>query len=163
MKRNSKIFILTLYRSKNSFAHFGKIKINKKIKKYFTNFFFVDCSLMYKRGLCKNFKIKYFLRSQWFFKFESLPRIRRARQKLPIFWNWVPENIPDQQKCVRFQKSRKSAKSLHPTGGDTILSCTPTFNAKFCITLYYFWNVLFPSWVDSTRPCNFSYRTTVHI
>ena len=38
-----------------------------------------------------------------------------ARPKLPIFWNWVSKNITDQQKCVGFQKSRKSAKSLHPT------------------------------------------------
>ena len=26
---------------------------------------------------------------------------------MPIFWNWVPKNIPDQQKCVGFQKSKK--------------------------------------------------------
>ena len=38
-----------------------------------------------------------------------------ARPKLPIFWNWVSKNITDQQKCAGFQKSRKSAKSLHPT------------------------------------------------
>ena len=30
-----------------------------------------------------------------------------ARPKLLIFWNWVPKNIPDQQKCVGFQKSKK--------------------------------------------------------
>ena len=31
--------------------------------------------------------------------------------KLQIFWNWMPKNIPDRQKCVGFQK----LKSLHPT------------------------------------------------
>ena len=30
-----------------------------------------------------------------------------ARSKLPIFWNWVPKNVPDQQKCVGFQNSKK--------------------------------------------------------
>ena len=38
-----------------------------------------------------------------------------AWPKLPIFWNWTPKNIPDQQKRVSFQKSKKSAKSLHAT------------------------------------------------
>ena len=38
-----------------------------------------------------------------------------AQQNLLIFWNWPPKNIPDQQKCVAFQKSQKSTKSLHPT------------------------------------------------
>ena len=50
----------------------------------FSNFLFVDCSLMYK----ENF---------------AAP----ARSKLPIFWNWVPKNVPDQQKCVGFQNSKK--------------------------------------------------------
>ena len=33
---------------------------------------------------------------------------------MSIFWNWVPKNIPDQQKCLGFQKSQKSSKSFHP-------------------------------------------------
>ena len=47
---------------------------------------------------------------------EALPRMRcaGARPKLPIFWNLTPKNIPDQQKPVRIQKSKKSAKLLHP-------------------------------------------------
>ena len=39
----------------------------------------------------------------------------RAQQNLPIFWNWPPKNIADQQKHVAFRKSQKSDKSLHPT------------------------------------------------
>ena len=31
----------------------------------------------------------------------------RAWRKLTIFWNWTPKNIPDQQKCVGFQNSKK--------------------------------------------------------
>ena len=30
--------------------------------------------------------------------------------KIADFWNWVPKNIPDQQKCVGFQNLEKSAK-----------------------------------------------------
>ena len=30
----------------------------------------------------------------------------RSRPKLPIFWNWIPKNIPDQLKCVGFQNSK---------------------------------------------------------
>ena len=36
-------------------------------------------------------------------------RLECARRNSPIFWNGPPKNIPDQQKCVAFQKS------LHPT------------------------------------------------
>ena len=48
---------------------------------------------------------------------KTLPSMRcvRSRQNSQIFWNWPPKNIPDQQKPVAFQKSLKSAKSLHPT------------------------------------------------
>ena len=40
---------------------------------------------------------------------KTLPRVRRAvvRPKLLFFWNWTPKNIPDQQKHVGFQKSKK--------------------------------------------------------
>ena len=38
-----------------------------------------------------------------FLKIKILPR---SRPKLPIFWNWIPKNIPDQLKCVGFQKSK---------------------------------------------------------
>ena len=33
----------------------------------------------------------------------------------PIFWNWTHKNITNRQHSARFWKSRKSAKSLHPT------------------------------------------------
>ena len=36
------------------------------------------------------------------------------RQKLPMFWNWSPKNVSKWLQCVQFQKSQKSAKSLHP-------------------------------------------------
>ena len=38
----------------------------------------------------------------------------RARPNWPIFWNGTPKNIPDRQQCVKYRKSLKSAKSLHP-------------------------------------------------
>ena len=37
----------------------------------------------------------------------SCERHACARPKSPIFWNWVPEYIPDLQKCVGFQNSKK--------------------------------------------------------
>ena len=37
----------------------------------------------------------------------SCERHACARPKSQIFWNWVPEYIPDLQKCVGFQNSKK--------------------------------------------------------
>ena len=31
----------------------------------------------------------------------------RARQNLPIFWNWTHKNIPDRQHSARFRKSQE--------------------------------------------------------
>ena len=47
-----------------------------------------------------------------FFKGKTL---QHARPNLPIFWNWTHKNIPDWQHRARFQKSKKSSISLHPT------------------------------------------------
>ena len=38
-----------------------------------------------------------------------------ARPNSQNFWNWIPKNIPDRQKCVAFRKLQKSANSLNPT------------------------------------------------
>ena len=38
-----------------------------------------------------------------------------ARPNSQFFWNWIPKNIPDRQKCVAFRKLQKSAYSLNPT------------------------------------------------
>ena len=38
---------------------------------------------------------------------KTLPHVRRARRNSPIFFNWPPKNIPDQQKRVAFRKSQK--------------------------------------------------------
>ena len=62
-----------------------------------------------------NFSKKYwFLRSLWFLENENFAARAMHALKLQIFWNWVPKNKPDQQKCVGFQKSKKITKSLHP-------------------------------------------------
>ena len=49
------------------------------------------------------FKVTDFLKM----KTLSCERHACARPKSPIFWNWVPEYIPDLQKCVGFQNSKK--------------------------------------------------------
>ena len=92
----------------NSFAHFWKIKINIK-QNFLFYFLFVDCSLMYKKGFYKfdlknlNFKVPV-----TFWKGTlGLACDAHAWPKLMIFWNWTPINIPDQQKCEGFQKSKK--------------------------------------------------------
>ena len=99
-----------LVQIKNSFGNFWKIKMN--IKQICFQFSF--CILFFDvLGRChcpQVSKNKYwYLRSLWFLKIKTLPCVRRARArpKLTISWNWVPKNIPDQQKCVSFQKSKK--------------------------------------------------------
>ena len=68
---------------------------------------------MYKEGLA-NLQIQILIfETLWFLKNEKFDA--GARPKLQIFWNWTPKNKPDQQKHVGLQKSKKSAKSLHPT------------------------------------------------
>ena len=82
---------------------------------------------MYKEGFCKFLQKKFIFKAPAIFlKMETLLRVRRtgARPTLPIFWNWTPANIPDQQKRARFQKSKKSVKSLHPNRQPTTTFCT---------------------------------------
>ena len=74
-----KIVILTL----NSVAHFWNIQKIGKLLQIFNN--------------------KKIFRSLWFSENKNFA----AQPKLQIFFNWVPKNIPDQQKCVGFQKSKK--------------------------------------------------------
>ena len=63
----------------------------------------------------------------------------RARPKLPIVWNWVLKNIPDEQKCVGFPK--KSTESLHPT-----THCTQSRGRVFTHSYPY------KSWPEKTVP-----------
>ena len=58
---------------------------------------------MYKAGLCKFSNVPVIL---WKCKLCCACDVCMW-PKLQIFWKWVPENIPDQQKHVRFQKSKK--------------------------------------------------------
>ena len=87
LNRNLKKYILfTIFKIKNRFAHFWKIK---KYLKTFNLEIFGNCSLKYKEGFCKLSK-KYinFLGQCDFFKLK-LCRVcaARARPNLPIFWN----------------------------------------------------------------------------
>ena len=75
---------------------------------------------MFKKGFCKIFK-KMIFKVPVIKKIENIAARLNARvwgQKLPIFQNLTPKNIPDRQKFVGFKNLRKRAKSLHPTEQD---------------------------------------------
>ena len=63
------------------------------------------------------------------------PLVLRAlkQRNSPIFWNWPSKTKPDQQKCVAFQKSQESSKSLHPTEHAGFQGL---FSYCFCINTY---------------------------
>ena len=113
-----------LVQIKHSFAHFRKIKndtkLNKNLKCYCCRLFFDALGMS--------------LQIFWKLNFWRESDAGTGLSKLPIFGNWVPKNIPVQQKCVRFQKLRKSAKSLHPA-----IQCTALLDVSItwlCPMLY---------------------------
>ena len=83
----------------------------QSFKQFFSsNFLYADCSLRYKEGFCKfSKKILIFKVPAIFWKWILCRDCdARARSKLPIFWNWVPKIIPDQQQRVGFQNRNHS-------------------------------------------------------
>ena len=62
-----------------------------------------------------NFHIKIFIiKAPAIKKIKTLQCVQCARRNLPIFGNWPPKNIPDQQKHVAFQKSQKKCEITPP-------------------------------------------------
>ena len=56
-----------------------------------------------------------------FLKVKTLPRMSHMlAAKFPVFFNWTHTNISDRHYSARFQKSKRSFKSLHPTAGQRV-------------------------------------------
>ena len=90
-----KNFFFSLYRSKSVCPFLeNKKRILKFVLlqiKFFLMFFVKVSVIFWKCKLCLACGVRRFC----------------AWLKLTIFKNWVSKNIPDQQKCVRFRKSKK--------------------------------------------------------
>ena len=120
MKLNSKKYLFWPCTVHKQFCPFWENK-NEYYTNCFSNFLLVDCSLMYilerfyklkkilifkvpvifwKWKVCSTCGAHAWGQNCQFFgiEFQKILLISSVRPKLPIFWNRVPKNIPDQQK-----------------------------------------------------------------
>ena len=78
--------------------------------------FFLEIVLWSKRKGFANKKDIFIFKSENFAAHEPHAR----SQILWFFWNWTHKNISDRRYSARFQKSKRSFKSLHPTAGQRV-------------------------------------------